>query len=298
MRDRVRRDMAQCCVVRNCVASTMSRHLRPCLEACAQQCDSREYSQQRDPHRSTRNSLRACAYIWSSVAPLHHHHHKFLRWPRSRRASPAYPLPIGRGSSDSDARTPSATTTPTSSTQFFSLSKNLARTLHCGKQGDPIHDVSAACRECAPALSLPRNRSIAALSLGVLALAATALLWQPRPVAAQSEPAPSSVAFYTQRVQPIFESHCYRCHGGFNHRGHLSIATRAGLLRGGMDGAVVVPGNAAQSLLLHLIRHEGPADDPMPMPPPPHQKLSDADIATISQWIQAGMAMPPDQPKP
>jgi cytochrome c len=34
------------------------------------------------------------------------------------------------------------------------------------------------------------------------------------------------------------------------------------------------------------------------MPPPPHQKLSDADIATISQWIQAGMAMPPDQPKP
>jgi cytochrome c553 len=35
----------------------------------------------------------------------------------------------------------------------------------------------------------------------------------------------------------------------------------------------------------------------MPMPPPPHQKLSDADIATISQWIQAGMAMPPDPPK-
>jgi cytochrome c len=148
------------------------------------------------------------------------------------------------------------------------------------------------------AFNLPRNRRIAALSLGVLALTATALLWQPHPVAAQSEPPPSSVAFYSQRVQPIFESHCYRCHGGLNHRGHLSIATRAGLLRGGMDGAVVVPGNAAQSLMIHLIRHEGPADDPMPMPPPPHQKLSDQDIATISQWIQAGMAMPPDPPRP
>ena len=142
------------------------------------------------------------------------------------------------------------------------------------------------------------NHFVAALSVGVLALTAVALLWQPHPVAAQSGPASNTAAFYTQRVQPIFETHCYRCHGGLNHRGHLSIATRAGLLRGGMDGAVVVPGNSAQSLLIHLIRHEGPADDPMPMPPPPHQKLSDAEIATISQWIQAGMAMPPDSAKP
>ena len=158
---------------------------------------------------------------------------------------------------------------------------------------------------------MPRNQPVAdwfhpirrphhmlALSLATLALAAAAMLWQPRSVAAQAQPAPSSVAFYTQRVQPIFEGHCYGCHGGTNHRGHFSLATRAGLLKGGMDGSVVVPGNAAQSLLLKLIRHEGPADDPMPMPPPPRHKLSDADIATIAQWIQAGMAMPPDPPKP
>jgi cytochrome c551/c552 len=43
-----------------------------------------------------------------------------------------------------------------------------------------------------------------------------------------------------------------------------------------------------------LIRHEGPVDHPMPMPP--KSKLSDADIATITQWIQAGAVMPPDQP--
>jgi len=143
---------------------------------------------------------------------------------------------------------------------------------------------------------LPRR--ILALLLGTLTLAAAATLWQPRSVAAQAQPAPSSVAFYTQRVQPIFEGHCYGCHGGINHRGHFSLATRAGLLKGGMDGSVVVPGNAAQSLLLKLVRHEGPADDPMPMPPPPRHKLSDTDIATLSQWIQAGMAMPPDPPKP
>jgi cytochrome c len=144
---------------------------------------------------------------------------------------------------------------------------------------------------------LPLHRSMITLSLGVLALVAAALLWQPRGVAEQAPSAPDSVAFYTQRIQPIFAGHCYGCHGGTNHRGHFSLATRAGLLRGGMDGSVVVPGNAAQSLLVRLIRHEGPKDDPMPMPPPPRHKLSNQDIATITQWIQAGMAMPPDPPK-
>ena len=147
-----------------------------------------------------------------------------------------------------------------------------------------------------PPFRVSLRPKIAALSLAAICLAGGARLWQPHGVSAQDAPAANSVAFYTQRVQPIFQANCYRCHGGFNHRGHFSIATRAGLLRGGMDGSVVVPGNAGQSLLIRLIRHEGPADDPMPMPPPPRHKLSDTDIATIAEWIQAGMAMPPDPP--
>ena len=63
-------------------------------------------------------------------------------------------------------------------------------------------------------------------------------------------------------------------------------------MKGGHDGVVLVPGHPEQSLLVKLIRHEGPADDPMPMPP--KSKLSDADIATIEQWIRAGAVIPPD----
>lgn len=69
--------------------------------------------------------------------------------------------------------------------------------------------------------------------------------------------------------------------------------TRAGMMRGGKDGAVITPGHPEQSLLVKLIRHEGPANDPKPMPP--KSKLSDADIATITEWIRAGAAMPADQ---
>ncbi len=115
--------------------------------------------------------------------------------------------------------------------------------------------------------------------------------------AAQAAPASAAdpaanPAFYTSRVQPILQANCYRCHAGLNHRGGLMLDSKAGLAKGGHDGAVIVPGHPEQSLLVKLIRHEGPPNDPMPMPP--KGKISDADIATIEQWVRAGAVMPPD----
>lgn len=135
-----------------------------------------------------------------------------------------------------------------------------------------------------------------AVTVGAVSLAAVAVLWQPHVVAAHAaaDPDPGSVEFYTQKVKPIFEANCFRCHGGMNHRGGLTFDTEAGLMKGGHDGAVVVVGHPEQSLLVKLIRHEGPADDPMPMPPK-GDKLSDADIATVSAWIKAGAKMPAAQ---
>jgi mono/diheme cytochrome c family protein len=107
----------------------------------------------------------------------------------------------------------------------------------------------------------------------------------------------ASAQFYTEKVLPIFKANCYRCHGGMNHRGGLNISTRAGMLKGGMDGTVLVPGDPAKSLLVKLIRHEGPSDDPMPMPPK-SPKISDADIDTVTRWVKAGAIMPEDEAKP
>ncbi|SFS11143.1 Planctomycete cytochrome C [Granulicella pectinivorans] len=97
--------------------------------------------------------------------------------------------------------------------------------------------------------------------------------------------------FYTKRVKPIFDATCARCHGGVNHRGGLNMDTRESLLKGGRDGAVIVPGDPAKSVLITLIRHEGPKDEPRNMPPK-GDKLSDADIRTIEDWIRAGAVMP------
>ena len=130
------------------------------------------------------------------------------------------------------------------------------------------------------------------LGAGVTAVAMAALAGSElRPVAAQD--AANKPAFYTEKVRPILQSNCGKCHMDVNHKGGLSLQTKASTLKGGRDGVVIVPGDPASSLLVKLIRHEGPADDPKPMPPK-SPKIADADIATIEQWVKAGAVMPDD----
>ena len=129
------------------------------------------------------------------------------------------------------------------------------------------------------------------MAFAMVAISLTAWsLRTPAGMRAAQDPA-ADPAFYTTRVKPVFDANCARCHGGVNRRGGLNMDTRAGLLKGGHDGSVIVPGDPDHSLLIKLIRHEGPPDDPMPMPPK-RPKISDADIATVSQWVRAGAIMP------
>ena len=114
-----------------------------------------------------------------------------------------------------------------------------------------------------------------------------------RSVGAQENP--GTAAFYTAKVRPVLVTNCGKCHFDMNHKGGLSLATRASALKGGRDGVVIVPGDPANSLLVKLINHDGPPDDPKPMPPKA-PKIDDADIALITQWIKAGAVMPDDPP--
>jgi len=143
-------------------------------------------------------------------------------------------------------------------------------------------------------MSLSSRRALVFAS--VFAASAAGLLFARKSPAASSTPAAAATPqYFTEHVQPILQTNCYRCHAGLNHRGGLQLDTRQGLLHGGRDGAVIVPGHPEQSMLVTLIRHEGAASDPKPMPP--RSKLSDADIATITEWIRGGAAMPADEPR-
>ena len=90
-----------------------------------------------------------------------------------------------------------------------------------------------------------------------------------------ADPAPS---FETQ-VAPLLQSHCLKCHNSVKLRGGLDLTTRAGLLKGGEAGVVVVPGKSADSLLYAKV-HDGKM--------PPDGPLADAEVALLRRWIDAG----------
>ncbi len=92
------------------------------------------------------------------------------------------------------------------------------------------------------------------------------------------------LAIFTRHVRPIFVRKCLKCHGGEAEiQSGFNLATREGLLKGGMNGKAVIPGNSRSSRLYRLITH---AEEPyMPQDAP---KLSDAEIGQIASWIDHG----------
>src|SRR5579871_537927 len=137
------------------------------------------------------------------------------------------------------------------------------------------------------------GKPIRPVSLPALVAAAGFLLFA-HPARAQD--APNSPAFYTQKIRPILMTNCGKCHFNMSHKGGLAMDNRALMLKGGRNGPVIVPGDPASSMLVKLIRHEGPPKDPRPMPPKA-PRMSDADIALIEQWIKAGAVMPNTPPR-
>ena len=136
------------------------------------------------------------------------------------------------------------------------------------------------------------RRVLAGVGMGVVTAAALAVATVGG-VSAQDDAA--KPAFYTEKVRPILVTNCGKCHFTMNHKGGLSLETKASTMKGGRDGVDVVPGDPANSKLVKLIRHEGPVDDPKPMPPK-SPKMNDADIAVIERWVKAGAVMPNDPP--
>jgi mono/diheme cytochrome c family protein len=96
------------------------------------------------------------------------------------------------------------------------------------------------------------------------------------------KPAAGDQQFFDDRVAPILSKRCLGCHNNELNDGNISFEDRQSLIKGGGRGPAVVPGKPERSVLVRAIRHNG---DPQM---PPGQKLPDADIATLIEWIRRG----------
>jgi len=93
---------------------------------------------------------------------------------------------------------------------------------------------------------------------------------------------------FVRDVRPIFEKHCYDCHSADEQESGLRLDVKSTALKGGDNhGPDIIPGKASQSPLIRFISTD---DEDSLMPP--DGKLSDADIATLTRWIDEGANWP------
>jgi hypothetical protein len=93
---------------------------------------------------------------------------------------------------------------------------------------------------------------------------------------------------FERDVSAILTTHCLKCHGATTRKSGLDLRTLSAMLTGGTDGPAVVKGHAEKSLLFEQVSKGV-------MPPGKAPKLTEGQIATIRNWINAGA--PTEQPE-
>ncbi len=103
----------------------------------------------------------------------------------------------------------------------------------------------------------------------------------------EKAPTREQVEFFEKSVRPVLAEHCYKCHGPEKQKGELRLDSRGALLKGTDTGPVVFPGDPAKGTFIRSIRHE--TENKMPEKAP---KLSDVQIAALTEWVKMGLPWP------
>jgi uncharacterized membrane protein len=85
---------------------------------------------------------------------------------------------------------------------------------------------------------------------------------------------------FANDVMPIIQSRCIGCHGGDRTEEGLDLKAHASIMAGSSNGPVIVPGDAANSLLVELV-----ATQKMPKRGP---KLTPPQVQLITDWVNQG----------
>src|SRR5262249_11941296 len=68
--------------------------------------------------------------------------------------------------------------------------------------------------------------------------------------------APASEDLFRKHVGPLLSRACLGCHDSEKKRGGLDLSGRVSAMKGGTEGAVIVPGSAAKSKLIAAVSGE------------------------------------------
>jgi hypothetical protein len=95
--------------------------------------------------------------------------------------------------------------------------------------------------------------------------------------------------YFAEKVHPLLEEHCFKCHGGGTElKGDFRITSREGLMQGGHYGPAHNADDPAASVLLEMVSYQD-ADHQMP----PKGKLPEEALAILAHWMEMGAPYDP-----
>src|SRR5437016_12622896 len=145
--------------------------------------------------------------------------------------------------------------------------------------------VSRLLADRPPRSHAPRGNAVSRRSASFLLIAASCIA--NCVFAATPEPTKEQLKFFEEKVRPILAENCYKCHGSDKQKGNLRLDVREAVFAGGESGPVIVPGKPDESALVEAINWQA-------LEMPPTGKLTDSQIATLTEWIRLGAPMPKD----
>lgn len=94
---------------------------------------------------------------------------------------------------------------------------------------------------------------------------------------------------FVRDVRPIFEAHCYSCHGPEKQKSGLRLDVKSAAFRGGEGyGAAILVENPKASPILEWVA----SDDAEHRMPPDGEPLAEQQIEIIQRWIEQGAPWP------
>ncbi len=103
-------------------------------------------------------------------------------------------------------------------------------------------------------------------------------------------PAATAPVEFARDIEPLFASHCVKCHGSEKQKSGLRLDRKAAALKGGDSGKVITPGRSAESSLIQLVA----GLDPDKIMPPKGERLTPQQVAVLRAWIDQGANWPAD----
>ena len=132
-------------------------------------------------------------------------------------------------------------------------------------------------------MSNGRRRWLPALILLTVSLLSPDQLFGSAPAGAKVDP--EARDFFETKVRPLLVENCYSCHGDKQQLSSLRVDSREALMKGGLRGSALVPGDPEQSLIIQAVRHQ---DLKMPL----GRMLADAEIGHLENWVRMGAPWP------